>query len=88
MKCQSSFASISAFRKSHERRCWRSRNFSLPFRVQFRYRKGAEKLERYVTGLLNEHANENFETLASVVMGKHRPRLHNLLTDLTRDEGI
>lgn len=60
--------------------------FLAPFRVQFRQRKGAENLERYVTGLLNEHPNKNCETLASVVPGTDPQRLHNLLTDLAWDE--
>jgi SRSO17 transposase len=54
--------------------------------VQFRQRKGTENLERYVTGLLNEHPNKNCETLASVVPVTHPQRLHNLLTDLAWEE--
>ena len=57
-------------------------DFLAPFQVQFRQRKGTETLERYVTGLLNEHPNKNCDTLASVVPGTHPQRLHNLLTDL------
>jgi hypothetical protein len=39
--------------------------FLAPFHMQFRQRKGTENLERYVTGLLNEHPNKNCETPAS-----------------------
>lgn len=61
-------------------------DFLAPFHVQFRQRQGTENLERYVTGLLNEHPNKNCETLASVVPGTHPQRLHNLLTDLAWDD--
>ena len=61
-------------------------DFLGPFHVQFRQRQGTENLERYVTGLLNEHPNKNCETLASVVPGTHPQRLHNLLTDLAWDD--
>ncbi|MFZ0256239.1 MAG: hypothetical protein WAN46_11445 [Gammaproteobacteria bacterium] len=39
--------------------------FLAPFHMQFRQRKGTENLERYVTGLLNEHPNKNCETPTS-----------------------
>ncbi len=60
--------------------------FLAPFRVRFIQTNSAENLERYLTGLLNEHPNKNCDTIGSVVPGTNQQRLHNLLTDLIWDE--
>lgn len=53
--------------------------FLAPFRVHFAQVNSATTLERYVTGLLNEHPNKNCDTMASVVPGTNQQRLHHLL---------
>jgi SRSO17 transposase len=60
--------------------------FLAPFRVQFAQANSADNLERYVTGLLNEHPNKNCDTMANVVPGTNQQRLHHLLTELVWDE--
>ena len=60
--------------------------FLRPFHVHFRRSEGRQSLQRYLTGLLTEHANKNCDTLAQVVPGTSQQRLHNLLTGITFDE--
>jgi SRSO17 transposase len=60
--------------------------FLAPFRVHFAQANSANNLERYVTGLLNEHPNKNCDTMASVVPGTNQQRLHHLLTEMLWDE--
>jgi SRSO17 transposase len=60
--------------------------FLVPFRMQFAQAHSADNLERYVTGLLNEHPNKNCDTMASVVPGTNQQRLHHLLTEMVWDE--
>ena len=60
--------------------------FLKPFRVQFAQANSADNLERYVTGLLNEHPNKNCDSMASVVPGTNQQRLHHLLTEMVWDE--
>jgi len=60
--------------------------FLRPYHVQFKRSEGRESLERYLTGLLTEHNNKNCDTLAQVVPGTNKQRLHNLLTGIAFDE--
>jgi SRSO17 transposase len=60
--------------------------FLRPFHVHFSRSEGRESLERYLTGLLTEHNNKNCDTLAQVVPGTNKQRLHNLLTGIAFDE--
>jgi SRSO17 transposase len=60
--------------------------FLAPFRVHFAQANSATNLERYVTGLLNEHPNKNCDTMASVVPGTNQQRLHHLLAEMVWDE--
>jgi hypothetical protein len=53
--------------------------FLAPYHVLFRERKGTENLERYVTGLVNEHPNKNCGTLAGMVPGTHPQPPHKAL---------
>jgi SRSO17 transposase len=61
--------------------------FLRPFHVHFCRSEGRQSLERYLTGLLTEHNNKNCDTLAAVIPGTHKQRLHNLLTGIAFDEG-
>lgn len=60
--------------------------FLRPFHAHFCRSEGRQSLERYLTGLLTEHKNKNCDTLAAVVPGTNKQRLHNLLTDIAFDE--
>jgi SRSO17 transposase len=59
--------------------------FLRPFHVHFRRSEGRQSLERYLTGLLTEHANKNCDTLAQVIPDTNQQRLHNLLTGIAFD---
>lgn len=61
--------------------------FLRPFHVHFLRSEGRQSLERYLTGLLTEHNNKNCDTIAQVVPGTNKQRLHNLLTGIAFDEG-
>jgi SRSO17 transposase len=61
--------------------------FLRPFHVHFLRSEGRQSLERYLTGLLTEHSNKNCDTIAQVVPGTNKQRLHNLLTGIAFDEG-
>ncbi len=51
------------------------------------YRRESEAAaERYVRGLLTEHPNKNYDTIASVVPGTSEQQLQGLLTDMIWDE--
>jgi SRSO17 transposase len=56
--------------------------FLRPFHAHFCRSEGRQSLERYLTGLLTEHPNKNCDTIAQVVPGTNKQRLHNLLTGL------
>src|ERR1700731_2631326 len=60
--------------------------FLRPFHVHFCRSEGRQSLERYLTGLLTEHNNKNCDTIAQVVPGTNKQRLHNLLTGIAFDE--
>jgi hypothetical protein len=60
--------------------------FLAPFRVHFQRSEGPRTLERYLTGLLTEHPNQNCDTLAEVVPGTSEQRLQGLLTTIAWDE--
>jgi SRSO17 transposase len=60
--------------------------FLRPFHVHFSRSEGRQSLERYLTGLLTEHNNKNCDTLAQVIPGTNKQRLHNLLTGIAFDE--
>jgi len=60
--------------------------FLRPFHLHFCRSEGRQSLERYLTGLLTEHKNKNCDTIASVVPGTNKQRLHNLLTGIAFDE--
>jgi SRSO17 transposase len=55
------------------------------FRVRFRRPKGAEALERYMTGLLTERPNQNCDTIAHAVPGTSEQRLQEFLTTMPCD---
>src|SRR5512135_1781607 len=59
--------------------------FLAPFRVHFQRSEGPRTLERYLTGLLTEHPNQNCDTLAEVVPGTSEQRLQGLLTTIAWD---
>src|SRR5262249_51686088 len=61
--------------------------FLRPFHVHFLRSEGRQSLERYLTGLLTEHNNKNCDTIAQVVPGTNKQRLHNLLTGIAFDQG-
>ena len=61
--------------------------FLRPFHAHFCRSEGRQSLERYLTGLLTEHKNKNCDTIAQVVPGTNKQRLHNLLTGIAFDEG-
>src|SRR4051795_1634569 len=61
--------------------------FLRPFHVHFCRSEGRQSLERYLTGLLTEHKNKNCDTIAQVVPGTNKQRLHNLLSGIAFDEG-
>jgi len=56
------------------------------FHVHFCRSEGRQSMERYLTGLLTEHKNKNCDTIAQVVPGTNKQRLHNLLTGIVFDE--
>jgi SRSO17 transposase len=60
--------------------------FLRPFHVHFGRSEGRQSLERYLTGLLTEHHNKNCDTIAQVVPGTNKQRLHNLLTGIAFNE--
>lgn len=60
--------------------------FLRPFHIHFCRSEGRQSLERYLTGLLTEHSNKNCDTMAQVVPGTNKQRLHNLLTGIAFDE--
>jgi hypothetical protein len=60
--------------------------FLRPFHVHFCRSEGRQSLERYLTGLLTEHPNKNCDTVAQVVPGSNKQRLHILLTGIAFDE--
>jgi SRSO17 transposase len=60
--------------------------FLQPFHVHFSRSEGRQSLERYLTGLLTEHHNKNCDTIAQVVPGTNKQRLHNLLTGIAFDD--
>jgi SRSO17 transposase len=60
--------------------------FLRPFHVHFSRSEGRQSLERYLTGLLTEHPNKNCDTLAQIIPGTNKQRLHNLLTDIAFDD--
>jgi SRSO17 transposase len=60
--------------------------FLEPFHVHFARSEGPHALERYLTGLLTEHPNQNCDTLAQVVPGTSEQSLQGLLTAMTWDE--
>src|ERR1700730_5990768 len=60
--------------------------FLAPFHIHFCRSEGRQSLERYLTGLLTEHKNKNCDTIAQVVPGTNKQRLHNLLTGIAFNE--
>jgi SRSO17 transposase len=60
--------------------------FLEPFRVQFHRSEGRQNLERYLSGLLTEHPNQNCDTIAQIVPGTSEQRLQGLLTGIDWDE--
>src|SRR5262249_61008525 len=60
--------------------------FLAPFRVQFARSEGPHALERYLTGLLTEHPNNNCDTIAQVVPVTSEQSLQGLLTVMDWDE--
>src|SRR3954468_18256803 len=60
--------------------------FLRPFRVHFSRSEGRQSLERYLTGLVTEHPNNNCDTIAQVVPDTNQQRLHNLLTGIAFDD--
>jgi len=60
-------------------------DFLQPFHVQFRRPESYTALERYLTGLLTDHAHKNCATLAAVVPGTSEQQLQGLLTMMQWD---
>ena len=60
--------------------------FLAPFRVHFQRSEGPQALERYLTGRLTEHPNQNCDTLAPIVPGTSEQRLQGLRTTIDWDE--
>src|SRR3989442_14224509 len=55
--------------------------FLAPLRVQFTQGPSAETLRQYLTGLLSEHPNKNWDTLAEIVPETHEQQFNPLRTD-------
>jgi SRSO17 transposase len=60
--------------------------FLRPCHVHFSRSEGRQSLERYLTGLLTEHPNQNGDTMAQVVPATSPPRRHNRLTGIAVDD--
>ena len=60
--------------------------FLAPLRVQFTQGPSAETLRQYVTGLLREHPNKNWDTVAKVVPETSEQQLPYWLTAMVWDE--
>jgi SRSO17 transposase len=60
--------------------------FLQPFRIRFQRRESQQAVERYLTGLLSEHPNKNWDTLAELVPGASEQQLQGLLTQMVWDE--
>ena len=60
--------------------------FLAPLRVQFTQGPSAETLRQYVTGLLSEHPNKNWDTVAKVVPETSEQQLPYWLTAMVWDE--